>query len=162
MPEAQTEANAESLERSLAKGLIAGLIGGLIGTLAKTLAERMFPPRTHGEPEPLELLSGKIAGEPLDSGTKEIAAEAIHWGFGAAAGAAYGALAEYYPAATSKEGASFGMALEALTHESALPALGLSAEPGDQTLRERASEMTSHVVYGITTETVRSFVRKLL
>jgi putative membrane protein len=162
MSEAHSEAHAEPLERSLAKGLIAGLIGGLIGTLAKSLAERMFPPRTHGEPEPPELLTEQIAGHPLDDETKAAAAEAIHWGFGAAAGAAYGALAEYYPAATGKGGASFGMALEGLTHESALPALGLAAEPHDQTTRERASEMTSHVVYGIATETVRGFVRKLL
>jgi putative membrane protein len=77
-------------------------------------------------------------------------------------GAAYGALAEYYPAATAREGASFGMTLEALTHETALPALGISAEPEDETMRERASEITSHVVYGVTTEFVRNFVRKVL
>ena len=148
--------------RSLAKGLVAGLIGGLVGTLAKTLAERMFPPRTHGEPEPPEVAAEHVAGHALDADTKAIAAEGIHWGFGAAVGAAYGALAEYYPAATSKDGASFGMALEALTHESALPALGLSAEPENQTARERASEMTSHVVYGVTTEFVRSVVRKII
>jgi putative membrane protein len=149
-------------ERSLAKGLIAGLIGGLAGTVAKTFAERMFPPRTHGEPEPSVVLAEQVAGHSLDSATKAIASEGIHWGFGAAVGAAYGALAEYYPAATAKEGASFGMALEALTHETALPALGLSADPQDQTARERASEMTSHVVYGIATELVRGMVRKLL
>jgi putative membrane protein len=146
--------------KSLAKGLIAGLIGGLVGTLAKTLAERMFPPRTHGEPDPPEVASERAAGHLLDEDTE--AAEGIHWGFGAAVGAAYGALAEYYPAATSKEGASFGIALEGLTHESALPALGLSTKPGDQTMREQASEITSHVVYGVTTEFVRNFVRKII
>jgi putative membrane protein len=153
---------AEARERSLAKGLVAGLIGGLVGTVAKTFAERMFPPRTHGEPEPPEKLAENLAGHPLSASDKAVAAESIHWAFGAAAGAVYGALAEYYPAATAKEGASFGIALEALTHETALPALGLSAEPQDQTTRERASEMTSHVVYGIATEMVRGFVRKLL
>jgi putative membrane protein len=157
-----SDEQTESPQRSLAKGIIAGLIGGLIGTLAKTLAERMFPPRTHGESEPPEVLAEQVAGHQLDPDTKAVAAEAIHWGFGAAVGAAYGALAEYYPAATAKEGASFGIALEGLTHESALPALGLSASAEDQTTRERASEMTSHVVYGVTTETVRGFVRKLL
>jgi putative membrane protein len=149
-------------QKSLAKGLIAGLIGGLVGTLAKTLAERMFPPRTHGEPEPPEVAAERVAGHALDPDTREIAAEGIHWGFGAAVGAAYGALAEYYPAATAREGASFGMTLEALTHETALPALGISAEPEDETMRERASEITSHVVYGVTTEFVRNFVRKVL
>ena len=132
--------------RSLAKGIIAGLIGGLVGMLAKTFAERMFPPHAHSETEP-----------------PEVAAEGIHWGFGAAAGAAYGALAEYYPAATAKEGVSFGLALEALTHETALPALGLSSAGTEgETVRERASEIPSDVVYGIATEMVRKFVRKFL
>lgn len=148
--------------KSLAKGLVAGLIGGLVGTLAKTLAERMFPPHTHGKAEPTDAAAEYIAGHSLDPTTRQIASEGIHWGFGASVGAAYGALAEYYPAATAKEGASFGMALEALTHETALPALGLSAEPEGTTVRERASEVTSHVVYGVTTEFVRNLVRKLL
>jgi putative membrane protein len=149
-------------QRSLAKGLIAGLIAGIAATAAKSLAERMFPPRTHGEPEPPDLLANKLAGHELSPAANAAASEAIHWTFGAAAGAAYGALAEYYPAATAKEGASFGLALGTLTHEGALPALGLAADPEDQTMRERSSEMTSHVVFGITAEIVRSFIRKLL
>jgi putative membrane protein len=149
-------------EKSLLKGLIAGLIGGLAGTVAKTFAERMFPPRTHGEPEPSQLAAERVAGHALTPATKAMAGKGIQWGFGATAGAAYGAMAEFYPAATAKEGASFGLALEALTHEGALPALGLSAEPADQTTREHASEITSHVVYGVATEFVRRWVRKLL
>jgi putative membrane protein len=149
-------------KRSLVKGLVAGLIGGLAGTVAKTFAERMFPPHTHGEPEPQELAAERVAGHALAPGTRAAAAGGIRWGFGAAAGAAYGALVEFYPAATAKEGASFGLALEGLTHEAALPALGLSAAVEDQTPRERASEITSHVVYGVATELVRGLVRRLL
>jgi putative membrane protein len=149
-------------ERSLAKGLVAGLVGGLVGTLAKTFAERMFPPRTHGEPEPPVVLAEQVAGHELTPAARATATTGIHWGFGAAAGAAYGALVEYYPVAAAKEGASFGIALETLTHEGALPALGLSAEPEEMTTRERASEITSHVVYGVATEMVRGFVRRWL
>jgi putative membrane protein len=148
--------------RSLAKGLLAGLIGGIVATAAKSFAEKIYPPRTHGEPEPPAVLAEKLAGHPLHGGEKTAAEEAIHWGFGAMTGAAYGALAEYYPAATSKDGAAFGMALTSLTHGTALPAMGLSAEPEEQTARERTSEMATHVVYGMVTETVRRFVRKML
>lgn len=148
--------------KSLAKGLLAGLIGGLVATAAKTVAARVFPPRTHGEPEPPEVLAERLVGHALTTTEKHVAGEAIHWSFGALTGAAYGALAEYYPAATSKEGASFGLALATLTHETALPAMGLSAEPEDQTTREHTSEMASHVVYGMVTETVRGFVRRIL
>jgi putative membrane protein len=148
--------------RSLAKGLLAGLIGGLVATAAKTIAERIYPPRTHGEPEPPAVLADKLAGHHLAGAEKAAAVEAIHWGFGALTGAAYGALAEFYPTATAKDGAGFGMALASLTHESALPAMGLAAEPEEQTTRERTSEMATHVVYGVVTETVRRMVRKLL
>jgi putative membrane protein len=122
----------------------------------------MFPPHTHGEAEPQELLAERVAGHKLAPATKTAASEAIHWGLGATVGAAYGVVAEFYPAATAKEGASFGLALGTLAHEDALPALGLAAEPEDQTFRERSSEMTSHVVYGVVTEFVRSVVRRLL
>jgi putative membrane protein len=148
--------------KSLAKGLLAGLIAGLAATAAKSLAERFYPPRIHGEPEPPEVLAEKLAGHPLDPETKAVASEAIHWGFGAAAGAAYGALAEYYPAATAKEGASFGLALMTLTHETALPAMGLAEGPEDQSPREHTSEAATHLVYGLVAERVRSLVRGLL
>jgi len=152
----------KQVAKSLAKGLLAGLIGGLVATAAKSLAERIYPPRTHGEPEPVEALAERLAGHELVGKEKEVAVEAIHWGFGALSGAAYGALAEYYPAATAKDGAGFGLALASLTHESALPAMGLAAEPEDQTTRERTSEMASHVVFGVVTETVRRVVRRAL
>jgi putative membrane protein len=142
--------------------MVAGLIGGLVATAAKNLAERLYPPRTHGEPEPPALLAEKIAGHHLSEPGKTIAAESIHWGFGALTGAAYGALAEYYPVATAQQGASFGMALASLTHDGILPAMDLSAPTEDQTTREHTSEMATHMVYGVVTETVRGLVRRFL
>jgi putative membrane protein len=145
--------------RSLAKGLLAGLIGGLVATAAKTLAERIYPPRTDGEPEPPEVLEGKIAGHELALAKKKTAAVSMDWGFGALAGAAYGGVVEYFPAATEEEGAAFGMALGSLTHGTPQPAVDLSAKPEEHTVRERTSEMASHVVFGMVTETVRRMVR---
>ena len=147
---------------NVVKGILAGLIGGLVATAAKSIVERIYPPRTAGQPEPNELLIEKITAGSLSVRQEAVAAEAIHWGFGAAAGAAYGALVEYYPAATAQNGAGFGVALMGLTHESTLPALGLTEEPEDQTPREQSSEAMTHVVYGVVTEAVRSLVRKLL
>jgi len=144
------------------KGLLAGAIAGLVATAAKSAAEKLYPPRVHGEPEPPEELAEKVAGHSLNKGELALASETIHWGFGCAAGAAYGALAEFFPAATAKEGASFGLALMSLTHEGALPALGLSAPPEEQTTREHASEAATHVLYGVIAEKVRSLVRGLL
>jgi len=149
-------------QRSLARGLLAGLAGGVAGTIAMTFAERMFPPTAEDTgDEPSELLVDKVAGE-LSPEAREFVAQGIEWTLGIAAGGVYGMLAEYYPAATSKEGASFGIALEALTHEKALPALGLLRPKEEQTVRELASEMTAFTVYGVATEMVRRFVRNRL
>ncbi len=150
---------SEIESKSLLKGLLAGVVAGLVATAAKSIAEKFYPPRVHGEPEPPEALAEKIAGHRLSSGPKAAAGEAIHWGFGAVAGAAYGAAAEYYPAVTAKEGASFGLMLMTLTHETALPAMGLAASAEDQTPREHTSEMATHLLFGVVTERVRSLVR---
>lgn len=149
-------------QRSLAKGLLAGLIAGLVATAAKSIAEKLYPAHVEGKPEPPEILAEEIAGHALDKSTSAVTSEAIHWGFGAAVGAAYGALAEYYPAATDKEGATFGLALMTLTHETALPAMGLAEEVADQSPREQTSEAASHLLYGVVAERVRSFIRGLL
>lgn len=146
-------------ERVLWKGLVAGLVAGAVATAAKMVAEKFYPPRVHGEPEPPEVLAEKIAGHELAPATKKAAGEAIHWSFGLAAGAAYGAAAEYFPAATAKEGASFGLVLMGLTHESALPAMGLDAPAEEQSTREHTSEAASHILFGVVAERVRSFVR---
>jgi putative membrane protein len=125
--------------RSLTKGIIAGIVAGLAAAAAKSLVEKVYPP---------------VA--------KPVAPEPVPWAFGAAAGATYGALAEFYPAASSREGVSFGMTLMAMTHESGVPALGVPAAPADPTTRERTSEIASHIVFGLVAETTRRFVRKML
>lgn len=144
------------------KGVVAGLAAGVAATAAKTLAETFYPPRMHGEPEPEELVTERIAGHPLDHTTEFIASEGIHWGFGLAAGAFYGTLAEFYPAATSKDGANFGLVLMALTHQGILPAMGLSAPAEQQSEREQTSEAATHLIFGVVAERVRHIVRDML
>jgi putative membrane protein len=149
-------------DKSIWKGLVAGLIAGVVATAAKSVAEKFYPPRTHGEPNPPEVLAERVAGHPLDADTKLAASEAIHWGFGAAVGAAYGVAAEYFPAAADKEGAAFGLMLMALTHETALPAMDLGAPSEAQTAREHTSETATHVLFGVVTERVRRLVRGVI
>jgi len=154
--------NRVSRSKSLAKGAIAGLIGGIVATAAKTAAERIYPPQAHGKRETPALLKRRIAGRQLTIRQREVAQTTIHWGLGAATGAAYGVVAEFYPAATAKQGASFGMAFAAATQDGALPALGLATAPADKSTREKSSELVSYVVYGVVTETVRSIVRRMI
>jgi len=147
--------------RSLAKGAIAGLLGGLIAAAAKSAAEKIYPPHTSGQPKSPAVLTPRPGDQKL-SLEKRRPAQKTHWALGAATGAAYGALAELYPPATAKQGATFGMALIALNHDNALPFLGSAVKPELQTKRERTSELASYVVYGVVTETVRSIVRRMI
>jgi len=146
--------------RSLAKGITAGLVGGLVATAARALSQKAYP--VHPRGEHLELTPGEPAPETrtLTVRKKIASSRALPWAIGAAAGAAYGAVAEYYPPATSKDGAGFGMALGALSQDGPLTAIGIV--PPSETNRERTSEMTSFVVFGIVTETVRRTVRRFL
>ena len=150
--------NKPKPRKSLTRGLLAGLAGGLAGAVAMTLAER-FLPLIAGKSKPAS--DTRPTGEILPP-EKALAVQTVRWGFGAAVGAAYGAVAEYYPSATAKEGVTFGMTLEALTHKGALPALGFLVKPSAAPAPTSAAGITSHVVYGVTTEVVRNFVRKRL
>lgn len=158
----QAQASPQKDTATLLKGLLAGAIGGLVATAVKTMAEKVYPPRVHGEPEPPDVMAERIAGHPLEGTEKTIASESIHWVFGTVAGALYGVAAELYPQVTSKGGATFGLTLMSLTHEGALPQLGLSEPAQDQSLRERTSEGATHIVYGVVTERVRSLIRHML
>lgn len=124
---------AQPEDRSVTKGIIAGVVAGLAATAAKTLVERVYPPNHQKGP-----------GEP------------IHWASGAAIGAAYGGLAEFYPAASSREGVNFGMALMALTQEVGDPVTAM------QSTREKTSELASNVIFGLVAEATRRMVRKML
>jgi putative membrane protein len=149
-------------KQSLIKGFIAGAIGGLAGAAAKAAGEAVYPPRTIGQiPAPAVLLN-RMSDRPLSEREEEVSVQAIHWSFGALVGGVYGAVAEFQPAVTGRLGTNFGLTLCGITHASTLPLMGLTEKPEDQPMREHASELVTHAIYGITTEIVRRLARKAL
>jgi putative membrane protein len=146
----------------LTAGLLSGLIGGIAASGAKMLGEAIYPPRIRGQQPPPVVLVEKLAGRPFRNRQRELATQSIHWTFGALLGAIYGAAAEIAPVVTTGQGAAFGLAVLALTHESTLPALGLNEPPQKQPREEQLSEIFTHTLYGLTAETVRRAVRPLL
>jgi putative membrane protein len=160
--ETKEKAAAPKLERSLAKGAVAGLIGGLAGAGAKVLAEKIFPPREPGRTSPPVMVAENAVGHSLTDGQAKLVEGAIHWGFGAAAGAAYGAMVEVEPTLGAWRGAAFGVALNRITHEALLPRLGVVPPKGAQPMQERISEWVTHAFYGIVTDAVRRSVRRAL
>jgi putative membrane protein len=151
-----------NVERSLWKGFLAGAIGGLVGAAAKAAGEAVYPPRTQGQIAPPAVLLNLMSAEPLSEEEEEVSVRALHWGFGVLVGGIYGALAEYQPIVTGRLGADFGLALCGMTHISALPMMGLTESPENQTVREHVSELVTHTVYGVTTELVRRVARKAI
>jgi putative membrane protein len=147
---------------SLWKGFVAGAIGGLAGSAAKAAAESLYPPRIEGQPEPPVVLAEKLIGRQLSPEHKKRVSLVVHYVFGTLTGGIYGALAGHQPWITSAGGTIFGAGLLLCTHESALPALGLSAPPSRQVPREQASEAFTHLVYGMTVERLRTWTRPAL
>jgi putative membrane protein len=147
---------------SLTKGVLAGMAGGLAGASAKILAEYFFPPRAEGQTPPPVILAEQVTQRSLDDRERDLTLQAIHFVFGALAGALYGALVEYEPSLGAWRGAAFGITLNRITHETLLPKMGLTAPPGEQPTQERISEWVTHAVYGVATDTVRRVVRRAL
>jgi putative membrane protein len=148
--------------RSLFKGFVAGAIGGLVGAAAKAAGEAVYPPRIQGQIAPPAVLLNRMSDRPLTEKEEEVSVRAIHWSFGALVGGVYGAVAEYQPAVTNRLGANFGLTLCGMTHASTLPLMGLTEKPEDQPMREHASELITHAIYGVTTELVRRVARTIL
>ena len=159
----KTIASKQTYAKSLGKGVLAGLIGGLVAIAAKSMTERFYPPLPHDADDhnPRALPAEALNGHELAVLTKPAGGQ-VHWSVDALAGAAYGAVAEFYPAATAKDGAGFGFTLGSLKQDGALVALGLAPATAPHNIRERTREMTKHVVFGMVTETVRRVVRRIL
>ena len=167
-------------------GIIAGSLAGVAGALAMNLFQRAAArtgggreagdatigiPRTGRGPQPAQALgnasddsTARVAnamtsaiGYPLRTpGEKQVAGEFVHLAFGALNGALYGAAVHLDPRLRMGGGVPFGLAVWALADEGMVPALGLKRSPADTSPALHAYSCASHMVYGATTELVRS------
>jgi putative membrane protein len=101
-------------------------------------------------------------GRHLSHEAKEKGGPIVHYSFGALMGAIYGGLSEYLRVTTAGFGTVFGGALFAGADLIAVPALKLSGAPTEQPPSALATPFAAHLVYGVTTETVRRLMRPLL
>ncbi len=150
---------APTFRRNIAKGLLCGMLGGVAGSVAKIAGEMIYDPRNQGQTPPPVLLERKFFGRR--SPAEELRGmQEIHFVFGAASGAFYGAVAEVAPMVTAGYGSVFGVVFQLFTHETLVPMAGLDVPPWKQPAREHASEFFTHILYGVTTEAVRRYLRK--
>lgn len=97
--------------------------------------------------------------------TKEQQAEGgpmVHYTYSALVGGLYGGLAEYAPLVRSGFGTVYGTALFVGGDLIAVPALGFSKPLSDYPASSYAGPLTSHLVYGLSTELFRRIFRAIL
>jgi putative membrane protein len=120
----------------------------------------------HPEDDATERLANAISVGVLErrltEREKDAAGTAFHYAMGLTSGALYGVLAELVPAAKSGAGLPFGMAVWLIADEGLVPAAGLSKSAEEYPLSIHAYSVASHLVFGLTAETVRRAVRSAL
>ena len=163
------------------KGLAAGIVGGVVASWAmdrfqywglsfgggdeRELQQTPSEESNRDEPATVKtasVISEGVFGHSLTAQEKEIAGSMVHYAVGTTAGAVYGLAAEYEPDVTTLAGIPFGAAFWIVVDEGALPLLGLAKGPAAYPISTHAYALVSHLVFGLTTEVVRSTVRRAL
>lgn len=155
-----------SSEGNTTRGLVSGLIGGLAGTAVKAAVERFLDVRKidqkTAQMKIIDDLSTKITGSPVNTGNEGIAEQLVRIPLGVSVGAAYGYSKKDETEANILDGAVLGATTWASTHESTLPLIGLQKSDKEIPVKTQLQELFSHVLFGITTEVVRSYVNERL
>lgn len=153
---------------------VRGAAAGLVGTAVLTEAMKRAPlimeqlglspsesemPRTSVEAEqaaeqPTERLAEKVSvgvlDRPLEEDTKQIAGQAVHWGYGTAWGVLYGLVQGSFRWPDLIHGTFFG-AVVATVASTLVPAMGLTPSPRRQPMAMKAMQIGLHLLYGWTT-----------
>ena len=161
-------------------GIIAGIVGGLVASWAMErfqkalgkISEEMGGAdggggQQHRQPqsEPAtykaaDAVSEAVTGEGVPREYKPAAGSVVHYAFGAAVGALYGAAAAKNRGITSWAGLPFGATVWLIADEIGVPLAGLSKAPTEYPISSHASALATHLVFGATTEAVRKLVMK--
>lgn len=92
----------------------------------------------------------RVAGQPPESDeTKSLLSYEVHYGYGAAQGALYGAVTGGRGSRDVRDGVLFGTALWLLGDEGFVSLMGLANGPGNYPLKQHVSRWGAHVVYGL-------------
>jgi uncharacterized membrane protein YagU involved in acid resistance len=167
----------------IATQVVAGLIGGLVGSFVMERFQRAVgewaSPDAGGEPggggqqhrspqsEPTtyraaDAVSKATTGHKIPREYKPAAGAAVHYAFGGSVGAIYGATAVRNPDVTAWAGVPFGAAVWLIADEMGVPLTGLSKPPTEYPLKDHASALAAHLLYGAATEGVRRLIVRSL
>ena len=156
--------------------MIAGAAGGLAGAWAMSrahtaiskLREQKQPaskPKEESEDATMKAADKVLSiatGRHLTHEQKQAAGPVVHYAFGAAMGAIYGAVTEHRRHLTPAAGPIFGSALFAGADEMGVPLARLSGPPTDYPISTHLEAWVAHLVYGVAADLVRRGVRAAL
>lgn len=177
-----TKDTSSKPKRSAWKGIVAGAVGGFAASwvmgqfhalsnkaIGKVTSKETFRELQRAAADAQEAtakvadrVSQPLLRRKLRYSEKQRAKPIVHYAFGSAVGAVYGATAEYRPIVRKFAGAPFGAAVFAGADQLALPALHLTRKPTEYPPALHATEFGAHIVYGVTLESVRRLVRLIL
>ncbi|SRR5258708_1413649 len=153
--------------------VVAGLAGGLVASyvmdqalaaLGKLPSRDGAPgggqPHPQPETEPAtykvaDAIARAVSGHAVPHEHRPAAGAAVHYAFGGAVGAIYGAVAANHREITAVGGIPFGAAWWVVADEIAVPAARLAKGPTAYPVTIHASALAAHLVYGATTEAIR-------
>jgi len=162
----------------VAKGAIAGLAGTAAITMAMRRTPQLLqqlglqpsePPAAEAQKiaesagQPTEKLAEKVATgvleKPIAEDTRQVAGQAVHWGYGAAWGALYGIVQGSIRWPSLMHGTIFGGVVGAVA-STLVPAMRLTPPPTQQPMPANAMMMVYHLLYGwVTAVTFRLLSR---
>ncbi len=103
-----------------------------------------------------------LAGQEPGTETKTAMSQIVHWSFGAANGALYGAVRGQAGMLDVTGGAIFGACVWLFDSNLMVPLLGLSSGPTSTPSKQHASQLGAHIVYGMTAATTTQLLRRVL
>jgi uncharacterized membrane protein YagU involved in acid resistance len=145
-------------------GSVAGLVATAPMTAVMALLHRELPPHER-QPLPPREVTVRTAGslgaeEAVDTEKKrESATWVSHFGYGAAAGALYGLIANRFPGPPLARGILWGLTVWAGSYLGWLPLTGIRRSATRQPPRREALMIASHVVFGGATGIVHDRLR---
>jgi hypothetical protein len=156
---------------------MAGAVAGLVGTWAMSEVQRLWTLAVDGSPPEsaggrhdardwqerseqqnsnelaAQALARYVIGRRLTRRELRVAAPLMHYSFGAAVAAIYGAYAERRHG--NRSGAAFGTTVWLAADEIAMPLLGLSDSTARRPIEMHLQSFVAHLVFGTATELTR-------
>ncbi|WP_175428863.1 hypothetical protein [Azospirillum argentinense] len=135
---------------------VAGAIAGLAGTVAMTAAMRaMFRalPEKDRYPLPPRLITDRVVGptgvmDAMDEPERRDLTLALHYGYGAAAGALYPAVARRIGGPTALTGVGYGLAVWGASYLGWIPAMRILTPATRHPPARNSLMLAAHVVWG--------------